>query len=103
MDRRTIFFKAPPAPSCFATRDTWVNYLDSAQAAGKVKPFDRDGNYRPKFIFCSDCPASHAHAMHQKGLCKPHQYQQNLLLAAPPAEAEQGATTSTAEPEASTT
>jgi len=103
MDRRTIFLKAPPAPLCFATRDTWVTYLDSAQSAGKVKPFDENGNYRPKFIFCSDCPAKFAHEMHAKGRCAPIQYQQNLLLAAPPAAAQQGNTTSNAEPEASTT
>ena len=103
MDRRTIFLKAPPAPLCFATRDTWVTYLDSAQSAGKVKPFDKSGNYRPKFGFCSDCPAKHAHEMHAKGRCAPIQYQQNLLLTVAPAKQGQGITTPNAEPEASTT
>lgn len=103
MDRRTIFLKAPPAPACFEARDQWVNYLTSAQEAGKVKPFDRDGNYRPKFGFCSDCSAQHSRAMHLEGRCKPIHYQQNLLLAAAPATEGQGTTTPNAEPEASTT
>ncbi|WAC72087.1 hypothetical protein OU995_21320 [Roseateles sp. SL47] len=98
MDRRTILLMAPPAPDCFESRSQWVTYLDSAQAAAKVKPFDSKGRYRPAFGFCSDCSAKHAHDMHKLGKCRPHQYQQNLLHApagppgAPPVVTEPTAT-----------
>lgn len=100
MEYRVISIKAPPAPECFESRMQWLEYLSSAQAAGKVKPFDKDGEYRPTFGFCSDCSAQHAHAMHKQGKCRPHQYQQNLLMAR---QANEEHATTTAEPSASTT
>jgi hypothetical protein len=82
MDRSVIFIKAPPAPACFETRGQWVEFLRSAQAAGKVLPF-KDGAYRPEFQFCSDCPAKHAHAMHLQGRCDPKGYRAKLMAARP--------------------
>lgn len=80
MERRVIFIKAPPAPACFESRSLWVTYLDSAQSAGKVMPF-KNGQYRPEFQFCSDCPAKHAHDMHLQGRCDPKTYRANLMAA----------------------
>lgn len=53
---RVIALQAPPSPKCFDSRDRWVIYLESAQAARKPgrQPFD-DGIYRPLFNFCTDC------------------------------------------------
>ena len=53
---RVISLQAPPSPKCFDSRDRWVIYLESAQAARKPgrQPFE-DGIYRPLFNFCTDC------------------------------------------------
>jgi hypothetical protein len=96
MDRRVIFLKAPPAPRCFESRSQWVEFLSSAQAAGKVLPF-KGGEYRPEFQFCSDCSAQHAHAMHLQGRCDPNTYRANLMATAP-ATAEAHSTSADAVP-----
>lgn len=66
MNAKLIAIHAPPAPKCFESRSLWVEYLTSAfkAAAGSnaVRPFV-DEKYNPKFRFCNDCPAQHAHAM----------------------------------------
>lgn len=85
MNRSVIWLKAPPAPRCFESRSLWVEFLDSAQSAGKVLPF-KNGEYRPDFQFCSDCSAQHAHEMHLQGRCNPKAYRASLIPAAPQGE-----------------
>ena len=81
--RRTIALvisiQAPPAPKCFESRDRWVIYLESAQAARKPgrKPFE-GGQYRPGFDFCVDCSPSHRALMAGQLRCAPRVYAASL-------------------------
>ena len=63
--------RAPTAPRCFATRDTWVRYLQSAQDHEKEerRPFV-NGNYRPSFAFCKDCDLAHRRQMLAEKKCE---------------------------------
>lgn len=87
VDRKHIFMVAPPAPKCFDSRGQWAEFLTSAQAAGKVKPF-KDGQYRPEFGFCADCSSAHAAEMTRQGRCQAVAYQRSLQVAAVVVEVE---------------
>jgi hypothetical protein len=86
MNLKLIAIVAPPAPKCFEARDIWVEFLHSAQQAAsgnEAQPFI-DGKYNPRYPFCSDCPAKHAHAMFVAKRCDFKGYVASLMPATAP-------------------
>lgn len=70
--RRFIPIVAPEAPRCFSSRGQWVEYLCEAQKHFKPerRPFvGPDLQYRARFCFCRDCPATHRADMEDQGRC----------------------------------
>ena len=82
---------APPAPPCFSSRLSWVEYLTD-YAADKYESIRRNRgpldlrHPEPRFNFgldfCADCTARHALAMQAEGRCHPA-YLRDLAPAAP--------------------
>ena len=60
----------------------WLEYLSSAQACNKSKPF-KDGKYRPDYQFCRDCNQQKAFEAGLEGKCDFKAYQASLLCGAP--------------------
>lgn len=71
---------APPAPPCFASRDTWVEFIVAA-AAVQVTPggsrdpllIHADGRveFNHRLDFCADCLPVFAYRMDRQGRCRP--------------------------------
>jgi hypothetical protein len=71
---------APPAPPCFASRDSWLEFVMSAAEAqrsrgGVVDPllFHPGGRveFNRRMDFCADCMPSFALRMQCQGRCQP--------------------------------
>ncbi len=75
MNAAKIRAAAPAAPACFASLDSWVYYLLSAQQNSKSSnvPF-KAGVFRNEFSFCADCTLAHSSAMSRSGRCNPSQF-----------------------------
>ncbi|HET6789009.1 MAG TPA: hypothetical protein VFH49_13675 [Aquabacterium sp.] len=67
---------APPAPPCFESRDSWLEYLRAAEAAHKERerplqgPFIQD-QFNLAFNFCEDCNSGYAATKGRLNLCHP--------------------------------
>lgn len=71
---------APPAPPCFSSRDSWLEFVMSAAEAqhsrgGVVDPllFHRGGRveFNRHMDFCADCLPSFALRMQSEDRCQP--------------------------------
>ena len=67
---------APPAPPCFATRDTWVVFLQAQPAVkrGQTVLLIREGKpatFNRCLDFCEDCPPKFSLEMAAKHRCRP--------------------------------
>lgn len=81
--RALVVSLAPPHPPCFADRLTWIEFLQTAADAARGKslngPIDmRFGEPRFNYAldFCVDCSVKHAHAMQERGRCRPSHLRQ---------------------------
>ena len=76
---------APPPPSCFFNRGSWMQYLQSAAAAQNqrnepvVIHISQDGaaTFNHDFPFCADCTLVKSMEMTRQGRCNP-EYLVNL-------------------------
>ena len=78
MNRRVIVIKmAPPAPPCFDSRLSWLEFVGSAAEetkGGRMGPLDArtaPAKFNLQWDFCSGCLAKHALAMLDEGRCVP--------------------------------
>lgn len=69
--------KAPAAPDCFDSRDSWVLWLHEGEASGQVKVLKRDEQrrkvleFRDDINFCRDCDVLHRNRMRLANKCHP--------------------------------